>query len=114
MLNLKQIKTPDLAEAIGMSLRNLRRYEYGDLKFKSIKGMDYMKKCDKLFYDAKVGLLIETLSDEKINEKLLIIFNCAKEGKKNNSMDELKRLAKVGELIGTWYFNDNFKQEMVK
>ena len=105
---------PDLAKAIGMSVRNLRRYEHSEIPIKFIKGKQSKAKTEAVFYNAKVGLLIETLSDPKINEILFAKYNCAKTDTKNTSMQELERLVKVGKLIGTWYFNDNFKREMVK
>ncbi len=114
MLKLKQIKTPDLAKAIGMSVRNIRRYEYGEMKIKFIKGAHSKAKREAVFYSAKVGLLVETIADPKINETLLTQYKCQKPDGKTNPMSELERLSKVGEVIGSWYFNEDFKKEMVK
>ena len=111
---LKVIKTPDLARAVNMSIRNMRRYESGEMNFKFIQGAGQTKKHEEFFHDAKLGLLVETLADPKINETLLEKFECAKTHAITNSFDELQRLAKVGELIGSWYFNDDFKTQMVK
>ncbi|WP_294958797.1 hypothetical protein [Sulfurovum sp.] len=85
MLKLKQIKTTDLAKATGMSLRNLRRYESGELHFDFIKGADYDQKLKDLFYHAKIGVLIQTiLRSNMFGDK-------AKSSKK-----ELQRLAEIG------------------
>ena len=112
---LKQIKTvPNLSDAMGMSARNLRRYKNGELKIKFIKGVYSQAKVDEVFYNAKVGLLIETLSAPKINEMLFIKFDCQKRSIVTAKIQELERLDKIGRFIGSWYFNDNFKKEMVK
>lgn len=117
-MQLKQIKTPDLARAIGMSIRNLRRYESGELKLKSINALQmgrlYMEKVGEKFYDAKVGLLIETLASPKINDALLSEYKCQKTDDNHAPIHELERLAKVGQTVGEWYFNDEFKREMIK
>ena len=114
MLYIKQIKTPDIAKAIGMSVRNIRRYEYGELKMKFIKGAYSKKKIEEVFNNAKIGLLVETFADPKINETLLTQYKCQKPDTITNAINELERLAKVGKLIGSWYFNEDFKKEMVK
>ncbi len=114
-MQLKQIKTPDLARAIGMSIRNLRRYESGDLRFNFLTYSNgYDKLRDEFLYNAKVGLLVETLASPKINATLLVDNKCEKYENNPAPMQELKRLARVGQTVGAWYFNDEFKREMIK
>ena len=109
----KIIKTTDLAKAIGMSDRNIRRYESCEMFFKFIKGSMKKEKQEILIKNAKIGLLVEVISDPKINTELLEKYGYNK-SLDGSTIDELKRLANVGEHIGSWYLSDEIKNSLIK